>query len=96
MPGTPLKNMETQRGKLARASGWALKPKPTARETAKMVMVLVSGFTLMIICMPLTITMPNVKITAPPNTGVGMTEQRALTFGHKPANTMMTPATATT
>lgn len=61
-----------------------------------MVMVRASGLSCMMMRMPLTMTTPNVRMTAPPNTGVGMTEQSALTLGHSPATTMMPPATATT
>ena len=96
VPGTPLKNMDTHKGNCASAPGWALKPRPTASATATMVMVRASGLSCMMMRMPLTMTTPNVRMTAPPNTGVGMTEQSALTLGHSPATTMMPPATATT
>ena len=43
VPGTPLKNIDTQSGKLASASGCALNPSPTANDTATMVVVRASG-----------------------------------------------------
>ena len=83
VPGTPLKNIDTQSGKLASASGCALNPSPTANDTATMVVVRASGRSCMMILMPLTMTTPNVRMTAPPNTGVGMTEHSALTLGQR-------------
>ena len=49
----------------------------------------------MMIFMPLTRMEPNSMSTAPPNTGLGMTENTAESFGHRPMSRMKPPATET-
>ena len=46
--------------------------------------------------MPITATVPNITIAAPPRTADGIAATTAATFGSRPSTIMNTPAAATT
>ncbi len=46
--------------------------------------------------MPITATVPNITIAAPPSTAGGIAATTAATFGSRPRMIMNTPAAATT
>ena len=97
VPGTPLSRLEAQKGRAARASEAALKPTPTAREMATMVVVrAVSGPPLWMTFIPETRMVPKAERATPPKTAEGMQENTAHSLGQRPQRPTTPPAMAVT